>query len=219
MICTMCGQRKARRACPALARQICTVCCGTKRLVEIRCPDSCGYLAAARQHPPAALQRQYEYDLAALRSTLVDLSEPQQQLCLLFLSVVASHGAAESLDRVVDGDVIGAAGAFAGTLETAAKGLIYEHQAPSRPAQRLVTGFREALDRLAGQAPARGLERDASLALRGIERGARDVQGRSGDGPRAYIEVVRRVIRPYESVAAPQAQEPDASRLIAPGML
>ena len=35
MACPVCGQRKARRECPALGQTICTVCCATKRLVEI----------------------------------------------------------------------------------------------------------------------------------------------------------------------------------------
>lgn len=219
MICTVCGQRKARRACPALGRQICPVCCGTKRLVEIRCPESCGYLAAARQHPPATLQRQYERDLAALRSTLTDLAEPQQQLCLLFLSVVAGHRTADSLDRAVDADVADAAAALAGTLETAAKGVIYEHQAQSLPAQRLVSGFREAMAQLTGRVPPTTLERDASRALRGLERGARDVQQRAGGDPRAYLDLVGRVVRPYEAMVGGAASDPGAPGLIVPGMV
>ena len=39
MLCSLCGQRRAKRACPALGQQIWPVCCATKRLVEIRCPD------------------------------------------------------------------------------------------------------------------------------------------------------------------------------------
>ena len=61
--CPLCGVRKARRECPALGRMICAVCCGTKRLVEIPCPDSCPYLASAREHPAAVVQRRQERDL------------------------------------------------------------------------------------------------------------------------------------------------------------
>src|SRR4029079_6022625 len=52
VICPLCGVRRARRGCPALGKQICAVCCGTKRLVEIQCPSDCAYLATAREHPP-----------------------------------------------------------------------------------------------------------------------------------------------------------------------
>ena len=54
MTCPLCGARKARRACPGVGRDICAVCCGTKRLVEIRCPATCGYLQSARVHPAAS---------------------------------------------------------------------------------------------------------------------------------------------------------------------
>jgi hypothetical protein len=57
MVCPLCGLRRARRACPALGKQICAVCCGTKRLVEIQCPSDCVYLAVSREHPPAAVVR------------------------------------------------------------------------------------------------------------------------------------------------------------------
>src|ERR1700704_4766830 len=57
VVCPLCGQRKARRGCPALDKQICAVCCGTKRLVQIECPPDCAYLAVAREHRPPAAAR------------------------------------------------------------------------------------------------------------------------------------------------------------------
>jgi AcrR family transcriptional regulator len=215
MTCPVCNQRKARRACPALGQQICTVCCGTKRLVEIRCPDGCGYLATARQHPAAVVQRQYVNDLEALRPTLQDLTEVQQQICLVLLSVVVRHGAAESLERILDEDVAHAAAALANTLDTAAKGVIYEHQPPSLPAQRLVSQLREVLDRLSRETHGPSLERDAAAALRGIERGVRAVPRPAGN-PDAYMSVVRRLIRPYEP-PQPVADERRPSGLVLPG--
>ena len=76
MLCPLCGQRKARRACPALGKQICAVCCGTKRLVQIQCPLDWAYLATAREHPAAATIRQQQRDLALLVQFIRDLSEP-----------------------------------------------------------------------------------------------------------------------------------------------
>ena len=66
MVCPVCGQRKARRECPALRQTICTVCCATKRLVEINCPSECPHLASAREHPAAAVRRRQERDVAVL---------------------------------------------------------------------------------------------------------------------------------------------------------
>src|SRR5207247_6809666 len=45
VLCPLCGTRRARRGCPALSQQICAICCGTKRLVQIQCPSDCTWLA------------------------------------------------------------------------------------------------------------------------------------------------------------------------------
>src|ERR1700730_17038820 len=50
VVCPLCGERKARRACPALGLQICAVCCGTKRLAQLACPRPCAYLPASPDH-------------------------------------------------------------------------------------------------------------------------------------------------------------------------
>src|ERR1041385_4873087 len=48
--CPLCSQRAAKRYCPAVAEQICPVCCGTKREIEVDCPSSCPYLKASRSY-------------------------------------------------------------------------------------------------------------------------------------------------------------------------
>src|SRR5438876_4902447 len=48
--CPLCSSRSGKRYCPAIAEQICAVCCGTKREVEIDCPSSCPYLKASRTY-------------------------------------------------------------------------------------------------------------------------------------------------------------------------
>jgi len=49
MKCGLCDQRKAKRFCPARNGQICPQCCGEKRVLEIDCPESCGYLKSGRE--------------------------------------------------------------------------------------------------------------------------------------------------------------------------
>src|SRR5215470_8411305 len=66
VLCPLCGVRRARRGCPALDKQICAVCCGTKRLVQIHCPSDCTWLASAREHPPAVVVRRHQRDLGVL---------------------------------------------------------------------------------------------------------------------------------------------------------
>src|SRR5215467_207300 len=49
-LCPLCSGRAGKRYCPAIAEQICAVCCGTKREIEIDCPSSCSYLKANRSY-------------------------------------------------------------------------------------------------------------------------------------------------------------------------
>jgi hypothetical protein len=191
--CSVCDHRKARRACPALGQTICTVCCGTKRLVEISCPADCAHLATAREHPAAAVRRQQELDVALLMPTLRHLTERQHQLFFLFHSVIARH-TPEGFARLNDDDVAQAAGAVAATLETAARGVIYEHAAESPVARRLGDEFRALLDdvRKHGTTVYDG---EAALALRAMEAGARETRGRTDGGPTAYLSLMGRLLQ------------------------
>ena len=44
--CPKCLQRKGKRECPALDEMICSLCCATYRLQEIRCPEDCPHLGS-----------------------------------------------------------------------------------------------------------------------------------------------------------------------------
>lgn len=57
MKCPLCDSRKAKRFCPEKAGLICSVCCGTKREVEIDCPSDCVYLHAGREYESGKLAR------------------------------------------------------------------------------------------------------------------------------------------------------------------
>ena len=154
MTCPLCGQRKARRECPALQQKICTICCGSKRLTEIACPSDCVYLTSAREHPAAAVRRQQERDVAILLPTIRHLTERQYQLFFLFQSAIARH-TPDGFARLVDADVADAAAALASTLETAAKGVIYEHAAQSVPGRALVIVLNALLEEIRKEGRAR----------------------------------------------------------------
>ena len=180
-LCPLCGVRKAKRDCPALGKRICAVCCATKRLKEINCPDTCVYLTSARSHPPAIVQRRQERDLGFLLPLISDLTEPQASLVLLFRSALLNQ-AAQAIPAVLDVDVAEAAAAVAATLETARKGVISQHEPTSIPAQRLATVFREAVAALNAEAGSRiaRLETDVARALRAIERALAALTARDG---------------------------------------
>jgi hypothetical protein len=156
-------------------REICAVCCGTKRLTEIACPPDCPYLATARTHPPAVVTRQQERDMAFLLPRISDLTEMQYRL-FLYLQAHVLQQAKGAIPAPHDADVADAAATVAATLETAGKGIIYQHQAQSLPAQRLASEIGRAVAELSQRAGAQGsrVERDAAVALRRLERAARE---------------------------------------------
>jgi hypothetical protein len=193
MACPVCNQRKARRACPALGQSICTVCCATKRLVEIDCPRDCPHLAAAREHPAAAVKRQQERDVALLLPTIRELTERQHQLFFLFQTAIARH-TPDGFARLNDDDIADAAGSLAATFETAARGVIYEHAAESTVARRLADDLKAMLEEMRKQG-AKIFDHEISVVLRAIERGARETRTTAGGGSDAYISLMGRLLQ------------------------
>ena len=207
MACPSCGQRKAKRACPALGQTICSVCCATKRIVEINCPADCTHLASAREHPAAVVKRQQERDVAILLPGIRHLTERQHQLYFLFQTVIARHQP-DGFARLNDADVAEAASTVAATLETASRGVIYEHAAQSLVAQRLVKELRGMLDEMREQG-ATVYDREAAVALRAIEQGARDARAVDAS-PTTYLDLMARLLQVNR--AAPGTSEPTAAR-------
>jgi hypothetical protein len=215
--CPVCRQRKARRACPALGQTICTLCCGTKRLVEISCPPDCAHLAVAREHPAAVVKRQQEHDVALLMPTLRQLTERQHQLFFLFHSVVARH-TPEGFARLNDDDVAQAAGALAATLETASRGVIYEQAAGSPVAHRLGREFRALLEDVR-QRGTTVYDGEAAIALRAIEAGARETGTRTDGSPTAYLSLMGRLLQVHRAARpgdTPAAATGPASSIVLP---
>jgi hypothetical protein len=214
VLCPLCRQRNARRACPALGHQICAVCCGTKRLIEIRCPSDCGYLASSREHPPAAVRRQQQHDVALLVEIVRDFNERQSQLFLLFSTFITRYQPPQ-LHQLVDTDVAEAMQALAATFETAARGVVYEHRAESMSANRLVSALKPLLAE-AGQHGGSAFERDAALILRRIADGVEKARAADRENPRAFLGLLSRTVGRNAPPAAEQHAEAEPSRLILP---
>lgn len=222
-LCPLCGTRKSKRFCPALDRHICAVCCGTKRVTEINCPTTCGYLSSSRAHPPAIVQRRQERDLRFLLPLISELSEPQYRLLLFFQGITLEHSAS-ALPSLLDSDVAEAASTVAATLETAGKGIIYQHRATSAPAQRLAGTIEEALRRLTAGAGARqqAIERDAAVALRQLSRAATEAgRALAGDEAPVYLKLLGRIMaNPEARNSLLESAEPSGEgppRLVIPG--
>ncbi len=212
-LCPLCRSRKVRRACPALHQEICAVCCGTKRLTEIACPPSCGYLQSARSHPPAATRRREQRELLFFASILQGTTEKQRAIFALLQTVIARH-AAGTLPRPLDRDVADAAGALAASFETATRGIIYDQQPTSVAAQRLAADLRQQIEQ-ALHPSERPVDRDLAAALRCTEtmaaRAATELEG----GAIAYLQFLERKIGKPDETRDAKAEQP--SNLIIPG--
>ena len=234
MICPLCGTRRARRTCPALGKQICAVCCGTKRLVQIQCPADCAYLATARDHPAAVVVRQQHRDVAFVAQSIRDFSERQSELFFLIATTLvrdAGRGEPPStlslggtevpgdlrlMDSLLDDDVADAMNALAGTFETAARGVIYEHRPASLPAERLVATLKPLVAE-AGRGLGSSFERDAAAVMRRIAEAARETRGVEPQNRRAFLDLLGRVLArtgQHDEPVEPVAAEPP--RLIVP---
>ena len=197
--CATCGGGKAKRACPALQRAICPTCCGTRRLVEIRCPSDCSWLRASRAHPAAVTQRQRERDGVWIYGLIRDLSD-DEYLALVAMAQAALAHRATAVPQPYDEDLAGAAEAVAATAETAIKGLLYEHQPESVVAARLARAISAALSEPAEGAPPPAV---TAAAARRLAHHVRDVRRQSPEpADSLYLAFLERALTPELADAA-----------------
>jgi hypothetical protein len=203
MTCPECGARKARRHCPALGRQICPTCCGTKRVVEIACPSGCGWLRSSSAHPPAAAQRQELRDRELLTPLLSELSDAEYAVLTVGLDAGMSFRR-DAVTPPIDDDLQQAADAMASTAETALRGVIYEHQPSSLVAARLVAAMREAVHDapMTPDGRTRALDAAVAVAMRRLAQAVRQSARLSPGQPTAFWEFLARVLRPRVASAS-----------------
>ena len=217
MLCPLCGIRRARRGCPALDKQICAVCCGTKRLVQIRCPSDCAWLVSAREHPPAAIVRQQQRDVGLLVRFMRDFSQRQSQLFFLITTFLVRYKA-PALQTLLDDDVAEAMSALAATFDTASRGLIYDPRPASVLAERLTTALKPELAE-AGLGAGSAFERDAAVVLRRVEEAVGDIRALDQGNRKAFLDLLSRVVTKTPdpgTVPAPAGEATGRSRLIVP---
>ena len=155
------------------------------------------------------VKRQQEQDLAVLVTALGRVSETQLQFFFVIHALIARF-TPEGLP-VTDADVADAVGALATSFETASRGVLYEGQASSPTAEALRRELKNHLAKLADDAESSRFQRELSVVLRGIERGARHEAEGIGDGPVNYLTLVSRILQERPPNAA-QA----GSRIILP---
>jgi hypothetical protein len=122
-MCPLCSARPGKRYCPAKDTQICAVCCGTKREIEIDCSSSCTYLKASRSYELEKPIVDPEL-IAKIRKYGDDfIHRFQHVLEAVNRSVIEERLASPWL---VDKDVIEVYKALAATMRTLSSGIYYE---------------------------------------------------------------------------------------------
>jgi hypothetical protein len=142
-----------------------------------------------------------------------DLTEPQYRLFLFLQGVILQY--ARTADPTpLDIDAAEAAATVAATLETAGKGIIYEHPAATIPAQRLATELRKVVADVAQQngADAGRVERDAAKALRRMEAAARTAHAEVPDPTYPDMSWLALASRVMSAAAAAEAAQPPADK-------
>lgn len=122
-LCELCETRRARRACPGIRGEICSVCCGSEREVTVNCPLDCPYLEEARRFerlPPLADDKPPTPEVELTEQFL------DRNSALIGLAADAIARMALEVPGIVDSDVREALDSLVRTYQTLESGLYYE---------------------------------------------------------------------------------------------
>ena len=146
--------------------------------------------------------------------TIRHLTERQYQLFFLFHSVIARFKPA-GFSRLVDGDVADAAAAVAATLETAARGVIYEHVPSGVPARALAAELRTTLAQIREQGST-VYDHESAVGLLAIEKGARAAQTapEPGSGDTGYLDLLSRLLQATGEPASVAPPRPESALIV-----
>jgi len=130
------------------------------------------------------------------------------------MSGVVARFRSDALQQLVDEDTAQASGALASTLETAAKGIVYEHQPSSLVAARLMAELKGVVDEVVKNGGS-ALERDAAVVLRRIEQAATMMVSVRPNANELQL-LLTRVLAPPPGEEEPETPSAPSSSLIIP---
>ena len=142
VLCKICGKRRARRACPAVHRDICTICCGSEREVSLSCPLECEWLQEAHRHEkpiPISEDQLSNPDVIVSEEFIRDHEE------LLLFCIYSLVQAAVRTPNATDADAMVALEALIQTHRTLESGLVYETRAENSIAASVQRSFANSL--------------------------------------------------------------------------
>jgi hypothetical protein len=212
--CVLCNSRKARRHCPAVHGEICSVCCGTEREQSIDCPLECAYLQDAHEH-----ERQPDLDAATIPNQDISVTEEflrENEVIMAFLAVAIFEAALQQ-PGATDYDVRDALEALIRTARTLQSGIYYETVPDNKFAASIAAHVQAKIAEIKKrELEATGVStiRDATLLgvlafLQRLEYSRNNGRKRS----RAFMDFLRGFYVPSEESAETIA-EPDEPRVI-----
>lgn len=191
VLCWFCNKVKGKRVCPARGGAlICSRCCGTKRRVEIRCPEDCPYLHG--KHDPRWESRAQESEHRRFVQNFARLDEKQAAV-LAYVHVQLLNARNELGGQLTDQDAAEVVSTLTRTYETRSKGVLYEHTTESLKLQGVVRRLSQAFeDRESGRPqPTDG---EMLAALESLKKAIAEHLERAGGG-RSYLDLAARLIR------------------------
>ncbi|MPY87871.1 MAG: hypothetical protein GEU99_08120 [Luteitalea sp.] len=120
-----------------------------------------------------------------------------------------------AIPHLTDRDVAEAADALAATYETSARGIIYDHQAASLSAQRLLSAYREVLDARAPHQRPGSFDRTATLVLRRLSEAVQNFAAREETTETAFLDWLRWFTPPHGAAPSTLLIEPGSTPLTA----
>jgi hypothetical protein len=203
MKCQICDTRKARRHCPGVNGEICSICCGNEREVSISCPLDCPYLAEARLHEKPHVVNPEEVPNRDVEVTEEFLREHEALLVFLSTKLMkAALGSAGALDS----DVREALESLIRTYRTLQSGLYYE----TRPTNLIAAGIHQRMQEAVESLRAEIAERNAmplrDAEILGILVFLERVELHENNGrprSRAFIDYLRKYFTPSDQDLAP----------------
>jgi hypothetical protein len=205
LLCWSCKKIKGKRSCPAHAGDhICSRCCGTKRRVEIRCPEDCPYLHGEHDshwEPPSrkAEETRFIAYFAEVRREQIPLAVFLHHLLLQAQQNFGTFSDEATLDIVAT---------LARTFATLSKGVVYEHKTESPHHQAVIRWMGRILDKRQEipEIP-RASDTEITSMLQTIEAAIRSHR-EEAQTARSYLDTAERVFR-AGLAHAPTIEVPD----------
>lgn len=187
MVCAICGVRRARRYCPGVRGEICTLCCGAEREVTVDCPFECPHLRDARKHdrPSGADPRTFpNQDIKLSEAALRENEE-----LLVFMGRALLNAALET-SGAIDYDVREALEALIQTYRTLGRGIIYETRPSNLIAANICRLFQQSLEKARAERVVRARDSDVLTLLVFLQRLELDNNNGRRRG-RAFLDFLR----------------------------